>query len=105
MNDLTKLEDERPPVVGAYWINEEDYPALLLLFEDGHKMPRIWKEWLKIAEEMERGLKAYGHVVMRVNIDPNIFPAWCTAHGTSPSREGRKRFLAAAVNERYGNPS
>jgi hypothetical protein len=25
-------------------------------------MPRTWKEWLKIAEE--RGLKAYGHVVM-----------------------------------------
>jgi hypothetical protein len=75
MTDMTKLEDERPPVVGAYWINEEDYPALLLLFEDGHKMPRTWKEWLKIAEEMERGLKAYGHVVMRVNIDPNIFPA------------------------------
>jgi hypothetical protein len=105
MTDMTKLEDERPPVVGAYWINEEDYPALLLLFEDGHKMPRTWKEWLKIAEEMERGLKAYGHVVMRVNIDPNIFPAWCAAHGTSLSREGRKRFLAAAVNERYGNPS
>ena len=102
---MTKLEDERPPVVGAYWINEEDYPALLLLFEDGPKMPRTWKEWLKIAEEMERGLKAYGHVVMRVNIDPNIFPAWCAAHGTSPSREGRKRFLAAAVDERYGNPS
>ena len=29
-------------------------------------MPRTWKEWLKIAEEMEQGLKAYGHVVMRV---------------------------------------
>ena len=100
---MTKLEDERPPVVGAYWINEEDYPALLMLFDDGHKMPRTWKEWLKIAEEMECGLKAYGHVVMRVNIDPNIFPAWCTAHDTSPNHEGRKRFLAAAVNERYGN--
>jgi hypothetical protein len=104
MNDMTRLEDERPPVVGAYWINEEDYPALLMLFDDGYKMPRTWKEWLKIAEEMERGLKAYGHVVMRVNIDPNIFPDWCSAHGTSPSHEGRKRFLAAAVNERCGNP-
>jgi hypothetical protein len=100
---MTKLENEPPPIVGAYWINEEDYPALLKLFDDGHIMPRTWKEWLKIAEEMERGLKAYGHVVMRVNIDPNIFPAWCAAHGTSPSREGRKKFLAAAVNERYGN--
>ena len=30
--------------------------------------------WRKIAEEMESGLKAYGHVVMRVRIDPNTFP-------------------------------
>ena len=63
---MTKLENGPPPVVGAYWINEEDYPALRKLFDDGHRMPRTWKEWLKIAEEMEQGLKAYGHVVMRV---------------------------------------
>jgi hypothetical protein len=105
MTGMTKIEDAPPPVVGAYWINEEDYPALLKLFDDGHRMPRTWKEWLKIAEEMEQGLKAYGHVVMRVNIDPNTFSDWYAAHGTSPSREGRKRFLAAAVNERYGDQS
>jgi hypothetical protein len=79
------------------------YPALLALFEDGNKMPRTWKKWLKIAEEMERGLKAYGHVVMRVYIDPKTFPDWCAAHGTSPGREGRKKFVAEAVSERYGN--
>src|ERR1700729_173931 len=100
---MTQLENERPPVVGAHWIKEKDYPALLKLFDDGHKLPRAWKEWLKIAEEMEQGLKAYGHVVMRVNIDPATFSDWCAAHGTSPSREGRKRFLAAAVSERYGD--
>jgi hypothetical protein len=41
---MTKLENRLPPVVGAYWINEEDYPALLKLFDDGHRMPRTWKE-------------------------------------------------------------
>ena len=45
-------------------------PRAAGLFEDGHKMPRSWAEWLKMAEEMERGLKAYGHPVMRVHIDP-----------------------------------
>ena len=70
---MTKSEDTLPPVVGAYWINEEDYPALLKLFDDGHRMPPTWKEWLKIAKEMEQGLVAYGHVVMRVHIDPNTF--------------------------------
>src|SRR5713226_5962466 len=53
MTRMTNFEDRPPPAVGAYWIKEEDYPALLKIFDDGNKMPRTWKEWLKIAEEME----------------------------------------------------
>jgi hypothetical protein len=83
---MTYSEDKPPPAVGAYWIKEEDYPALLQLFEDGDKMPPSWKEWLKMAEEMERGLKAYGHVVLRVYIDPATFPDWCVAHSTRTDR-------------------
>ena len=100
---MTHSEDRPPPAVGAFWIKEDDYPALLEIFEDGHKMPRSWTEWLKMAEEMERGLKAYGHVVLRVPIDPNTFADWCAANGTRPGSEGRKRFVAAAVMERYGD--
>jgi len=99
---MTNSENEPPPAVGAYWIKEEDYPALLQLFDDGDKMPPSWKEWLKMAEEMEQGLKAYGHVVLRVYIDPATFQDWCAAHGTSPGSAGRRQFVAAAVTERYG---
>jgi len=95
--------DEKPlPAVGAYWIEEADYPTLLKLFDDGNTMPRTWAEWLTMAEEMEKGLKAYGHPVLRVRIDPATFPQWCAAHGTTPGRQGRKAFVAAAVKERYG---
>jgi hypothetical protein len=100
MSGATGPEERPPPAVGVYWIREQDYPEALKIFDDGNKLPRSWPEWLKMAEEMERGLKAYGHVVMRVVIDPSTFPAWCADHGTSPGREGRKRFLAAAVAER-----
>ena len=98
--------DDKPlPAVGAYWIEEADYPALLKLFDDGNTLPPNWAAWRKMAEEMEKGLKAYGHPVMRVRIDPVTFPAWCAAHGTSPGRQGRKIFVAAAVTERYGDQS
>jgi hypothetical protein len=100
---MTDLEDKPLPAVGAYWIDEADYPAVLRLFDDGNTMPRSWKEWLKIAEEMEKGLKAYGHPVMRVRIDPATFAAWCAAHGATPGRQARKMFVAAAVTERYGD--
>ena len=99
---MTNSEDKPPPAVGAYWIREEDYPALLNIFDDGAKMPRTWTEWLKMAEEMEQGLKAYGHVVMRVRIVPDEYLEWCRTHDTSPDRAARKRFVAAAVAERYG---
>ncbi len=100
---MTDVNDKPPPPVGVYWISEDDYPALLEIFADGPKLPRSWKDWLKMAEEMERGLKAYGHPVMRVRIDPGTFPDWCAAHGTSPGSEGRRRFVAAAVKERYSD--
>ena len=99
---MTTPEDRPPPAVGAYWIKEEDYPALLELFDDGDKLPGTWKEWLKMAEETEQGLKAYGHPVLRVTIDPKTFADWCAAHGMNPGREGRRKFVAAAVFERYG---
>jgi hypothetical protein len=99
---MTHDEDRRPPAVGVYWINEGDYPALLRIFDDGDKMPPSWKEWLMIAEEMERGLISYGHVVLRVHIDPDTFSDWCATEGVKSSSEGRKKFIAKAVFERYG---
>ena len=99
------MTDTEKPLraVGAYWIEEADYPAALRVFEDGGSLPQSWKEWLRIAEEMEKGLKAYGHPVTRVRIDPAAFVAWCAAHGTTPGRQGRRLFVAEAVRERYGD--
>ena len=95
--------DDKPlPAVGVYWIEEADYAAVLKIFDDHDSLPPTWSEWRKMAVEMEAGLKAYGHPVMRVRIDPMTFPIWCKAHGTSTGRQGRKAFVAAAVKERYG---
>ncbi len=100
---MTPSDDKPLRAVGAFWIDEADYAAALMIFDDGNAMPRTWREWLKIAEEMENGLKAYGHPVLRVRIDPAPFPAWGGAQGTTPGRQGRKLFVAAAVKERYGD--
>jgi hypothetical protein len=35
---MAYMEERSPPAVGAYWIKEEDYPALLTIFPDGNKM-------------------------------------------------------------------
>jgi hypothetical protein len=100
---MTNSDAKPLRAVGAYWLDEADYPAALRIFDDGDTLPHSWREWLRIAEEMEKGLKAYGHPVMRVRIDPATFAAWCAAHGTTPGRQGRKMFVAEAVFERYGD--
>ena len=97
--------DKPLPAIGVYWIEEADYAAARAMFEDGDTLPRGWAAWLKMAEEMKKGLEAYGHPVMKVRIDPVTFPAWCAAHGARPGRQGRKLFVAAAVKERYGDQS
>lgn len=99
---MSTSDDKPLPAVGVFWIEEADYPAALKMFEDGATLPPTWGEWRKMAEEMKKGLEAYGHPVMKVRIDPAGFPAWCKAHGTTPGRQGRKAFVAAAVKERYG---
>jgi len=98
--DITDIEDRSPPAVGAYWIKEEDYAALLSIFSDGNKMPPTWKDCLKIAEEMKRGLEAYGHVVMRVYIDPNTFPEWCATNGWNLGAKGRKKIHRNGCNRK-----
>jgi hypothetical protein len=100
---MTMKEEPLPPAVGVYWIDEDDYPAIRDLFDDGSKMPPTWKEWLKMAEEMKQGLESYGHVVMRVRINPRVFSDWCAVQGIGTGREARKRFVAEAVKERYGD--
>jgi hypothetical protein len=100
---MLPASDQPLPAVGVFWIEEADYPAALKMFEDGGTFPPAWPQWLKMAEEMKKGLESYGHPVMKVRIDPKTFPIWCAAHGVTTGRQGRKGFVAAAVRERYGD--
>lgn len=99
-------QDEKPlRGVGVYWIDEADYDAVVAVFEDGATMPPTWAQWQKMAIEMETGLKAYGHPVMRVRIKPQEFADWCAVHGVDTGRAGRKAYIAEAVFERWGDQS
>lgn len=100
---MTHPDDKPLRGVGVYWIEEADYDAVRAIFDDRDTLPPAWADWRKMAVEMESGLKAYGHPVLRVRIDPAAFPSWCASHGTTPGRQGRKLFIAEAVAERFGD--
>lgn len=102
---MTDQDDKPLRGVGVYWIDEADYADVVAAFEDGASMPPRWADWQKMAIEMETGLKAYGHPVMRVRIKPKEFSDWCAAHGVNTGRAGRKAFIAEAVFDRWGDQS
>jgi len=41
-------------------------------------------------------------IVERVYIDPATFPAWCVENETTVDRQGRHKFIAITVAEKYG---
>ena len=93
----------QPRAVGLAWFREEDYPALLKIFDDSHKMPRTWKEWLKVAEQMEQRAKAAAQHTERVYIDPDTVPVWCRRVCVDVDRDGRSRFVVETLAAKSGN--
>lgn len=92
---------EKPRVSGLCWFRQEDYGAVRTMFLDGDKMPETWEKWLKQAEDMERRAKIECDTVERVYIDPATFPAWCVANDASVDSDGRHKFVAITLAEKY----
>jgi hypothetical protein len=92
-----------PPSIGLAWFRQEDYPALLEIFEDADKMHRDWDDWVKSAEEAEQRLEARGQRIDRVYIYPTTFPGWCAQQRVGVNREGRHKFVSSVMAEKYRN--
>jgi|ERR1700733_349498 len=99
---MTTIKDYNPRAAGIAWIREEDYDALLSIFEDGHMFEGGWKEWVKRAEKMENDLKSQGIIVERVYIDPDTFASWCSKNNVGTGREGRLKYGADEAAKKYG---
>lgn len=99
--NVTKLSDYNPRAAGIAWFREEDYPTAQALFKPTNYLPP-WEEWLKRAEEIERGFKAEGLIVERVYIDLDTFPDWCLARGKRIDAQARIDFASEFVAKKYG---
>ena len=66
--------------VGIPWYRQEDWPALIAIFEDGLVFDSF-EQWLARAEELECQFQRDGYIVERAYIDPDTFPQWCRQNG------------------------
>ncbi|MGH7074496.1 MAG: hypothetical protein ACREFD_09895 [Stellaceae bacterium] len=87
--------------IGIPWCREEDYNTLLSISEDAHDMPRTWKRFTELVEEVEQEWQTQGRTVRRVYINPYAFPDWCKSKGYRVNAHARHRFAFEAVTKTH----
>lgn len=64
-------------VIGIPSYKRENWDALMEIFEDRHKLPDTFDQWVDTAQSLVNRLEARGIQVIKVDIDPVEFPIWC----------------------------
>jgi len=66
-------------------------------FIDGHGLPATFEDWQGKAETMLERMRANGHAVERVMINPATFPAWCRENGFELTSRARQHYAGVMV--------
>jgi len=84
--------------VGIPWCRKENYNAFRSILEDRNDLPLTWEEFVGNAEKAEKFYQDSGDTVMRVDIDPKTFPAWCAENGYGINSRARVEFAWRKAN-------
>lgn len=90
-------------LMGIAWYKAENYARLRSLFTDSDKLPLTFEEWAKNAESGINHLRSQGYTIVKVDIDPDSFPAWCASHGMEINAKARIKFAGEGAVREYKN--
>ncbi len=90
---------EAPMIQAMVWYREEDWQHLLNIFSDVHLLPTTYGEWLVKANQNLEKAKESGDVVVKVFIDPEVFPDWCKKRSKQADAEARTQFAIDEVTK------
>ncbi len=80
--------------VGIPWYRREEFQELRALFADGHKLHETFDEWLVSAERLEAHLRRSGQPVVRAELRPAAFVAWCGQRGLRLDAHARSEYAS-----------
>lgn len=89
----------RPRRVALPWYRAADYARLCSLMADGDRLPARYDAWRLSAEQVEREVARSGVAVVRIEIEPEAFAAWCAHHGLARDGAARARFANEAMQQ------
>jgi len=87
----------RSSSVGLPWCRQESYEAFLAILEDADNFPERWELYVDCLEKAEKSLQDDGQLVLRIDINPWFFAAWCKDHGLAATSRSSFRFAAELV--------
>lgn len=88
----TREKPQSQPMIRAMvWYKKEHYQKLLSIFDDAELLPVSFEDWLTRAEEKKAEVEASGDQVIKVFIDPETFPEWCTRKNLSKDANARSQ--------------
>lgn len=84
-------------IMGVAWFRDEQtYYRARAAFVDPENLPARFEDWQALVARQCELIRAGGTHVLRVEIDPDAFPAWCASRGLFPNSEGRLAFVKHA---------
>ena len=95
------MNEHDPPemVIGVAWYLAKDWDDMRSLCSDRDEMHESFGAWQRSAKQTERTLKAEGHTIVRVTIDPAEFAGWCAVRGRSMDGEARAEFVTEKARQ------
>jgi hypothetical protein len=88
---------DRPRRVALPWYRAEHYTALKASLADGPKLPEQYETWLLSTEQVEQVVQRSGVEVVRVDIEPAVFLAWCDRAGLASDGAARIQYAAEII--------
>lgn len=84
--------------VAVIWWTRDDYPRMLEIMIDAHKLPSSFEEWEELAEDAVAMISDQGCKPIRVETRLDHFIDYCRARGLKFDGRGRSRFAADPGN-------
>jgi hypothetical protein len=85
-------------IVGMPWYKQENFAALLALFDDRNNIRLSYKQWLKAAEASIERHQREGRKVIKIDIDPVEFPYWCATQRLPLNAQARIAYTNYVVD-------
>jgi len=84
-------------MIGVYWYTREHYETMRTICIDEENFHATYDEWLEDAEKFCKQMENDGVKVVRTDLDPDRFLAFCKSKGMKPNASTRNWIATEAV--------